>query len=47
MKQIPSGPGVCTSEICDALCKQTIKDGTDVRGNCVLSDTCNCVYRCK
>lgn len=47
MKQIPSGSEECSLQICDKLCKQTITEGTDVQGYCVLSDTCNCMYRCK
>lgn len=45
MKQVPAGNDVCSEAICAQVCPKAIK-GIDVQGHCILSDTCNCIWRC-
>ncbi|KAL7154499.1 hypothetical protein ABFS83_03G005800 [Erythranthe nasuta] len=47
-KQIFLGrPGdVCSIEGCNHKCRKALPDAVGVRGECLLSDICNCIYRC-
>ncbi|KAL7154500.1 hypothetical protein ABFS83_03G005600 [Erythranthe nasuta] len=40
-------PGaVCSVELCTPLCQKALEGSRDVRGTCIGSDVCNCIFRC-